>query len=272
MTLMRLAPVWVAALLVALTPLPGETAPGGTGHRRRLLPQPGSGTRRTSNRSSPPARSLKMEAVPIGVTKPQRGYLEPGPVARFAWKALPPRPSRPASPKATRPRSPPISSIACSTCTWCRRSSSARSTARSAPRSVDREHQGLGHEEAGAGARAALVEADQPDEALRPAHRQHRPQPGQPHLRLRLAPLPDRSLARLHRRKSLDGIAAARHRRPRSCGPASRRSRRADVETALGAWLSKDEQEAIFDAARPRCSRRWPSWSRTRAPRSVFLE
>lgn len=34
---------------------------------------------------------IRMEAVPIGVTKPQRGYLEAGgPVARFAWKALPP--------------------------------------------------------------------------------------------------------------------------------------------------------------------------------------
>jgi hypothetical protein len=33
----------------------------------------------------------RMEAVPIGVTKPQRGYLAPGsPVERFAWKALPP--------------------------------------------------------------------------------------------------------------------------------------------------------------------------------------
>ena len=36
-------------------------------------------------------RIVRMEAVPIGVTKPQRGYLEAGgPVARFAWKALPP--------------------------------------------------------------------------------------------------------------------------------------------------------------------------------------
>ncbi len=34
---------------------------------------------------------VRMEAVPIGVTKPQRGYLEGGSlVARFAWKALPP--------------------------------------------------------------------------------------------------------------------------------------------------------------------------------------
>jgi hypothetical protein len=33
----------------------------------------------------------RMEAVPIGVTKPQRAYLEPGPVARFAWKQLPPQ-------------------------------------------------------------------------------------------------------------------------------------------------------------------------------------
>jgi hypothetical protein len=34
----------------------------------------------------------KLEAVPIGVTKPQRGYLpDGGPVRRFAWKALPPQ-------------------------------------------------------------------------------------------------------------------------------------------------------------------------------------
>jgi hypothetical protein len=34
----------------------------------------------------------KLEAVPIGVTKPQRGYLpEGGPARRFAWKALPPQ-------------------------------------------------------------------------------------------------------------------------------------------------------------------------------------
>ncbi|MDP2318851.1 MAG: hypothetical protein Q8O42_05865 [Acidobacteriota bacterium] len=34
---------------------------------------------------------LKMEAVPIGVTKPQRATLEPGgPAERFAWKALNP--------------------------------------------------------------------------------------------------------------------------------------------------------------------------------------
>ncbi len=34
---------------------------------------------------------VSMEAVPIGVTKPQRGTFAPGgPAARFAWKALPP--------------------------------------------------------------------------------------------------------------------------------------------------------------------------------------
>ena len=34
---------------------------------------------------------VKMEAVPIGVTKPQRGTFAPGgPAARFAWKVLPP--------------------------------------------------------------------------------------------------------------------------------------------------------------------------------------
>jgi hypothetical protein len=37
------------------------------------------------------AKVTRMEAVPIGVTKPQRAYLEPGPVARFAWKQLPPQ-------------------------------------------------------------------------------------------------------------------------------------------------------------------------------------
>jgi hypothetical protein len=34
----------------------------------------------------------KLESVPIGVTKPQRGYLpDGGPAKRFAWKALPPQ-------------------------------------------------------------------------------------------------------------------------------------------------------------------------------------
>ena len=37
------------------------------------------------------ARVLRLEAVPIGVTRPQRAVLEPGGlVERFAWKALPP--------------------------------------------------------------------------------------------------------------------------------------------------------------------------------------
>lgn len=36
------------------------------------------------------AAVMKMDAVPIGVTKPQRGTFAPGgPAARFAWKALP---------------------------------------------------------------------------------------------------------------------------------------------------------------------------------------
>ena len=34
---------------------------------------------------------LKLEAVPIGVTKPERAILEPGgPVGRFVWKAIRP--------------------------------------------------------------------------------------------------------------------------------------------------------------------------------------
>ncbi len=37
------------------------------------------------------ASVVTMEAVPIGVTKPQRGTFAPGgPASRFAWKALPP--------------------------------------------------------------------------------------------------------------------------------------------------------------------------------------
>jgi len=37
------------------------------------------------------AKILKLEAVPIGVTKPQRARLEPGgPAASFAWKAIRP--------------------------------------------------------------------------------------------------------------------------------------------------------------------------------------
>ena len=37
---------------------------------------------------------LKIEDVPIGVTKPQRATLEPGPVGRFAWKPIKPGYSR----------------------------------------------------------------------------------------------------------------------------------------------------------------------------------
>ena len=49
------------------------------------------GTRRPNSKlHSGTARVAKMETVPIGVTKPQRGYLEGGPVARFAWKPLAP--------------------------------------------------------------------------------------------------------------------------------------------------------------------------------------
>jgi hypothetical protein len=36
------------------------------------------------------AKVLKIEDVPIGVTKPQRATLEPGPVARFTWKPINP--------------------------------------------------------------------------------------------------------------------------------------------------------------------------------------
>jgi hypothetical protein len=37
---------------------------------------------------------VKMEDVPIGVTKPQRATLEPGPAGRFAWKPIKPGYSR----------------------------------------------------------------------------------------------------------------------------------------------------------------------------------
>ena len=111
--------------------------------------------------------------------------------------------------RATRPRSPPTSSIACSTCTWCRRSSSARSRGSIGAAVLWIEQtKGWDMNKPVQGPEPQLVAAGQPDEALRSAHRQHRPQSGQPALRRRLAPLPHRSLARLHR-----AHVARRHRR-----------------------------------------------------------
>ena len=134
-TLMRFAPISVAALLVALTPLPGET------------------------RQAAPATAAACSLTWVGHESDFESFLTAGKVAEDGSRAdrrhqaaarLPRaragRPLRlegaaapavgPASTKATRRRSPPISSIACSTCTWSRRSWSARSTARSAPRST----------------------------------------------------------------------------------------------------------------------------------------
>ena len=67
----------------------------GTNHRCR--PKPGAcslvwvGNEDAIEKFLAEGQVLKMETIPIGVTKPQRATLEPGgPAARFAWKQLTP--------------------------------------------------------------------------------------------------------------------------------------------------------------------------------------
>lgn len=89
----RFAPISVAALLVVLGAAASDarqTAPAPVTGQICSLNWVGHETDFETFLTS--GKVLKMEDVPIGVTKPQRGYLEPGPIpaARFAWKALPP--------------------------------------------------------------------------------------------------------------------------------------------------------------------------------------
>jgi hypothetical protein len=64
---------------VAAAPQPGQCSLVWTGHEDEI------------EKFLVDGKILKMEPVPIGVTKPQRATLEPGgPVGRFAWKALTP--------------------------------------------------------------------------------------------------------------------------------------------------------------------------------------
>ena len=232
--------------------------------RRRLLASMGRPGGRPSKLPHLGQGHASMEAVPIGVTKPQRGYLEPGPVARFAWKALPPQ-RQGRVPRELQGRDRRLS--ARSPARHAHGAAGGRAQGRRADRrrgAVDRGHQGLGHEEAGPGTRAGLVAADQPDEAVRPAHRQHRPQPGQPHLRRRLAPLPHRPLARLH-----DAQLARRHRRrsassTRGCGRASRRSRPSNCRRRSAPGSAPTSRRRSSPAATG-CARPSRSWSRRRA-------
>ena len=91
MTLMRFAPISVVAL-VALTPVAADARQAAA-----AAPAPANACSRAwvgheadFETSLTDGKVTKMEAVPIGVTKPQRAYLDGGPVDRFAWKALPP--------------------------------------------------------------------------------------------------------------------------------------------------------------------------------------
>lgn len=75
------------ALLTAASPAAAQPSPAlpvcslvWTGHEAEI------------ERALRTAAVTRLEAVPTGVTKPQRGYLAPGgPAERFAWKALPPK-------------------------------------------------------------------------------------------------------------------------------------------------------------------------------------
>lgn len=85
------ATIFVLVLVVAGDAVAGQVSPGAdspppqcartwTGHEAAFEAQ------------LTTAAIVKMEAVPTGVTKPQRGTLAAGgPAARFAWKALPPQ-------------------------------------------------------------------------------------------------------------------------------------------------------------------------------------
>jgi hypothetical protein len=85
----RLARCLVSAVLAVLVPLAVEArqaaSPAATCSRQWVGQEAAIEAFLTSGKVT------RMEAVPVGVTKPQRGYFEPGPVARFAWKALPPQ-------------------------------------------------------------------------------------------------------------------------------------------------------------------------------------
>ena len=151
---------------------------------RPPVPSPGSVTRRTSSTRSPTPPSLRMEAVPIGVTKPQRGYLgrrQPGGTLRLegAAAAAARRLQRKLQGRNRRlsPRPPARHAHGAAS-----RRTRASTGASAPPCCGSRTPSGWNMDQAGPGPGAALVAAGQPHEALRPAHCQHRPQPGQPAL------------------------------------------------------------------------------------------
>ncbi len=74
------------SLLAASAPAAAQTAAPGPGCSRTWVGHEAEIEQALAERAV-----LRLEAVPIGVTKPQRGYLDGGgPVTRFAWKVLPP--------------------------------------------------------------------------------------------------------------------------------------------------------------------------------------
>ena len=87
-------PFVLAAGLLATTvtaAAAGQAAPVAASSAATQCARAWTGMEAAIERQLATAPVVTMEAVPIGVTKPQRGTFAPGgPAARFAWKALPP--------------------------------------------------------------------------------------------------------------------------------------------------------------------------------------
>ena len=212
MTHSRLARSLVPAILAALVPLAplvaeARQAPAAAAACSKVWV----GQETSIEQFLASGKVVKMEAVPIGVTKPQRAYLEPGPVNRFAWKAL--APAR---------RSGYMESYKAEIAAY---QLDLLLDMHMVPPIVERKVDGL------MGAAVLWIEdtkgwdLKKPVQGPEPAWSrqisrmklfdqligEHRPQPGQSHLRRRLAPVPHRSLPRLHAAQ-----VPRRHRRARA--------------------------------------------------------
>ena len=94
---MRRTMLFSCALLATLVFIPHQPVAGSGGQAIAAAPNAGAcslnwiGHEAEIEKFLTEGKILKLEDVPIGVTKPQRAVLEPGgPVGRFAWKALRP--------------------------------------------------------------------------------------------------------------------------------------------------------------------------------------
>ena len=94
---MRRTILFSGALLAVLVFIPHQPVAGSSGQAIASAPKAGEcslnwiGHEAEIEKFLIEGKILKLEDVPIGVTKPQRATLEPGgPIGRFAWKALRP--------------------------------------------------------------------------------------------------------------------------------------------------------------------------------------